>query len=89
MQNFMDVQVIHFMELTIHFVRVKLGRVVQPPLELKQGLEVITFASVIRSPVTALQVEVGHAQGNKRKLVHLDLGLRAPHLRSSMVLYRR
>ena len=89
MQSFMAVQVIHFMELTIHFVRVKFDKVVQPPLGLRQGLETSTIANMIRSPVTALQVEVGRDLEDKLKIVHLDLELRIPHLRSSIALRRR
>ena len=89
MRSFMDVQTCHFGELTTHFAQVKLRKVVRPPLELKQGLEMSIIASVIRSPAAALQVEVGRVQGNKHTLVRLDLELRVPHLRGSIMPYRR
>ena len=83
MRSFMVVRTIHFKVSTIRFILVKLDSLVQHLSGWKQELEASSIESVIHLPEAVRQVEVGHVQANKRKLVHFDLGLQILHLQSS------
>ena len=85
----MDVQICHFWELTIHLAPEKLDKLARQLLELKRSLVMNTIVSVIRSPVTALQVEVDRDLENKRMVVLSDLELLVLHLRISVMPRKR